>query len=355
MNDIYTNSFPTYEEVFSFNNLMCAAKQCKKSVYWKRTVQRYHADLGYNIYQLSRRLANKTYKSKRFTEFDIIERGKKRHIRAPAYEDRIVQRCLCDNYLVPLLTRHIIYDNSATITNRGTEFAINRLIVHLNKFSAKRKSTGYILIYDFTDYFNSVNHQILYKQIDKLIQDENLRDITHHFIDAFGDRGLGLGSQVSQICAVYYPNKIDHYFKDMLGVKYYGRYMDDGYIIDESLDRIKKYKEDLMRLSTELDLEINPQKIKIIKLTNSFTWLKHKYTLTQDNHIIVKILPKSFKKARRKLKRLKDKIPYKDIETSYKSWKGNAEKYDNYYQIRKTDEYFNDIYIKDFIKGGNDG
>ena len=41
-------------------------------------------------------------------------------------------------------------------------------------------------------------------------------------------KGLCLGSQISQILAVSIPNKLDHYIKDICGVKHYIRYMDDG-------------------------------------------------------------------------------------------------------------------------------
>ena len=46
-----------------------------------------------------------------------------------------------------------------------------------------------------------------------------------NFIQAFGpEKSLGLGSEVSQICAVFFPNKVDHFIKEKLRIKYYGRY-----------------------------------------------------------------------------------------------------------------------------------
>jgi len=63
--------------------------------------------------------------------------------------------------------------------------------------------------------------------------------ITSALIYAFGNKGLGLGSQVSQISAVFYPNSVDHFIKDKLGIKTYGRYMDDGYIIHNNIKELK--------------------------------------------------------------------------------------------------------------------
>lgn len=346
----FINSMPSFEEVFTFENLMNSAKECRKGVRWKANVQKYNFDLGYNISLLQKSLIERKYKPRRFTEFEISERGKKRHIKAPAYEDRIVQRCLCDNFLVPLLTRFIIYDNSATIKNRGTEFAIKRLRTHLEKFSHERTSVGYIMMYDFKDYFNSINHEILFKMLDELIVDKSLKGLVHRFINDFGDKGLGLGSQVSQICAVYYPNRIDHYFKDQCGVKYYHRFMDDGYIIAESLDELKGYKEKLFELAKELDLVINDKKVKIVRLDHTFTFLKRKFTLTDDNHVIVRLCERSIRKMREKLKKL-SRLEYEYIITAYKSWRGNAIKYKNYKAIRRLDELHDNIYYYPFLEG----
>lgn len=61
-----------------------------------------------------------------------------------------------------------------------------------------------------------------------------------HFIDAFGDVGLGLGSQISQTFALASADRLDHYIKEVLRIKGYGRYMDDGYLIHHSKAYLQK-------------------------------------------------------------------------------------------------------------------
>lgn len=68
----------------------------------------------------------------------------------------------------------------------------------------------------------------------KEFTDERLLALTEHFIDAFGDKGMGLGSQISQVLALASANRLDHYVKEILQVRGYGRYMDDGYLIHTS-------------------------------------------------------------------------------------------------------------------------
>ncbi len=49
-----------------------------------------------------------------------------------------------------------------------------------------------------------------------------------------GNVGIPIGNQSSQVYALLYLNELDHYVKEVLRMRYYGRYMDDFYIICES-------------------------------------------------------------------------------------------------------------------------
>jgi hypothetical protein len=43
------------------------------------------------------------------------------------------------------------------------------------------------------------------------IKDPRVRELVKNFVAVFGDgKSLGLGSQVSQICAIFYPDRLDH-------------------------------------------------------------------------------------------------------------------------------------------------
>ena len=42
-------------------------------------------------------------------------------------------------------------------------------------------------------------------------------------MEDFGDVGFGLGSQVSQIDALMVASPLDHFIKEQLHIKYYGR------------------------------------------------------------------------------------------------------------------------------------
>ena len=55
-------------------------------------------------------------------------------------------------------------------------------------------------------------------------------------------------------------NSFDHFVKAELGVKYYGRYVDDFYLVDSSKDRLLEHKKKIVAyLKNELHLNIHPR------------------------------------------------------------------------------------------------
>jgi hypothetical protein len=345
----FLNSLPCYEEVFTFQNLYNSFNLCKRGVMWKSSLQTYESNKLINLADLHKRLLNETYRSKGFHHFTINERGKTRHIRSVNIDERVVQRCLCDNYLIPLLSKNLIYDNGATLKGKGTDFTVSRLKKHIRDYVKENGTDGYILIYDFSDYFNNIQHNKLYAILDDLIQDGKIKRLVHHFIDNFGENGLGLGSQISQITAVAFPNVLDHYFKDKCRTKGYGRYNDDGYIICKNLQEIKESKKALFNICEELGIKISEKKLHIQKLTTPFIFLKKKFYV-KNGRVKVKIIRKTISRERRRLKKyqckfLKGEMPYKDIENAYKSWKGSMRHYSNKYAVSNMNKLFNKLFI----------
>ena len=117
-----------FNEIFSMEHLYKAWKASRKGVGWKCSVQEYKANALDNIYCDRQRLLNGTYRSKGFVEFDLIERDKPRHIRSVHISERVIQRCLCDYALIPLLSSTFIYDNGASLKGKGIDFSMQRLV-----------------------------------------------------------------------------------------------------------------------------------------------------------------------------------------------------------------------------------
>jgi hypothetical protein len=340
--------------VVDIDNLNEAFKHSKRGVAWKESVQRYEANAMRNITAMSRDLLAGNNIQHGFVEFDLRERGKVRHIKSIHISERIVQKCLCDKCLVPILSYPLIHDNGASIKNKGVHFALRRLITHLRRFYRGNdfSNEGYVLLVDFTKFFDNIRHELLFSLQKEYITDQRLRDLTRAFIRVFGDGiSLGLGSQVSQISAIFMPNKLDHYIKDVLRIKGYGRYMDDLYLIHAD----KKYLEECLvkikAVCKRLSIIVNERKTRIVKLSAGVPFLKGKYTLLPSGKILRILGKDSVKRMRRKLVKFKallndKKMDYKDIFTAYQSWRGGyMKRFNAHFQIKRMDALYNTLFI----------
>lgn len=73
------------------------------------------------------------------------------------------------------------------------------------------------------------------RDVREYLHDERSLALTDAIIDSTpGNVGIPIGNQSSQIFALLYLNKLDHLVKEGLRIRYYGRYMDDFYLIHES-------------------------------------------------------------------------------------------------------------------------
>lgn len=345
--------YDDYEQVFSYCHLYEAYKKCRRNVGWKASVQRYITNAPLNVRHTYDQLVDGRYRTKGFIEFDVYERGKKRHIKSVTIGERVVQRCLCDYALVPMVGRTFIYDNGASMENKGYTFAINRICQHLREHYRKHGTEGYILLFDFSKFFDRVSHKLVKAILHKEFTDERLIAIMEHFIDAFGDVGMGLGSQISQVLALASANRLDHYIKEKAQIRGYGRYMDDGYLIHHSKEHLQKCMQAIKILCRRLDIKLNEKKTQIVKLSHGFTWLKVRFFLLPSGKIVRKIYRRSVTKQRKKIKKFKEliatgKMTMMDAYSSWQSWKAYASNFNAWHTIKNMEKLFGELFNSDW-------
>lgn len=329
-----------FSQLLDPKTLIQAYHKTRLNVGWKFSVQQFECRLLFNIAELIDKLQKGENVSRGFVCFTRSERGKTRSIKSVHISERVVQRAFCDNVLIPVLKPSLIYDSAASQKGKGVYFARKRLVEHLRKFYTHYGDEGYVLTVDFSKYFDNINHEILYKKLKNYYFDEKTEKYIHYFVDCFGEKSLGLGSQISQIMAVFYLCKIDHYIKDVLHMKYYGRYMDDCYIIAHTKQEIKTVLEHLKRLCLEDDIILNPSKTKIYKVYNYFPYLKGLYKLLPNGKIIRKLHRSKIKREKQKLRKLyKLHAPEKDIAENIVSWKGGLKGFNAYHSLLSIYKY----------------
>lgn len=349
----HLQDFQKFENVCSYDSLYKAVFSSAKGVNWKESVQRYKLNIFSNIVRTKNDLiAGKDIRGG-FIEFDICERGKPRHIRSVHFRERVVQKSLCQNSLTPVISYHLIADNGASQKDKGTLYATQRLVKSLVKHYNKYGNKGYVLLLDFKSYFDNIQHKPLKEVLQKYFTDQQILNLANDFIDAFGDKGLGLGSETSQINAIVYINEIDHYIKEVARIKGYGRYMDDSYVIHHSKEYLQDLLNKLKVLYKKYGIVLNEKKTYITDLKHGFTFLKTRFYITDSGKILRKPCRDVITRQRKRLKgqaRLlaKGVLNLKDIETSYVSWKGSMLRR----QARKTIYTMNQLYNELFEMKG---
>lgn len=322
---------------------------------WKNSVQSYIARITENIALTHGQLMNGTFKSRGFHEFDLIERGKLRHIKSVHISERVVQRCLCDFILVKVFSNSFVFDNAASLKGKGIDFAMDRVDTQLHRFyrafGPDGVAHGAVLLGDFSDFFNSSPHDIIYVEGERRIKDVRIRKLANGFMEDFGDVGFGLGSQVSQIDALMVASPLDHFIKEKLHIKYYGRYMDDFYLIHEDPEYLAYCMKEIEKKCIELGLHLNVKKTRIVPLRTGFKFLKTKFILTETGAVIRKMNRSSPKRMRKKLRTFKrwmeeGKFTFDDVNTAYQSWRGHMRRGNSTKVLRKMDKFFNELFFE---------
>jgi hypothetical protein len=349
------SQYDDFSLVADIDNLHESFRKSMRGVTWKESVQRYEANALRNIRETRRKLLAGESVQNGFVEFTLRERGKTRHIKSVHLSERVVQKCLCDKVLVPILSSSLIYDNGASVKGKGVHFAIKRCIAHLSKYYRQngRSNSGYALLIDFSRFFDGIDHRVLFELLENKIKDGRVLDLTRKFIAVFGEgKSLGLGSQVSQICAIFYPDRLDHFIKESLGIKYYGRYMDDLYLIHRDRRRLEYCLGEIEKVCRGLAITVNPKKTRIVKLKDGLPFLKGKYSLLETGRILRRPCRDSALRMKRKLRKFKPlleagEMSFQDIRAAYQSWRGTFKKrFQVYYKIQKIDRLYNRLFIK---------
>lgn len=326
-----------FDDVFTFDNMLASYTSCCKGVNWKPSTTRYKLKAISNVSQTLKKLKDGTYKSKPFSRFVRTERGKARSIQALHISDRVVQKCYCDYFLVPLLSKTLIYNNGACLKGKGLKFTTDQLTAHLQKYYRRNKgNVGYVLTFDFSKFFESINHQTLLSKVRKLILDDKLYNMFAYFVNSFdGDKGLGLGSQISQVCALFFVSDIDHYVKEKLKIRFYGRYMDDGYLISNNKSELIRARDCIIKMAADLGLTINVKKTKLWKLEKGFMFLNRHWTLTNKNFVKRKPSHTTLLRLRKRYRKIVEKNDPEALER----FKGSVNGFIHTFKNRRLEEY----------------
>ena len=343
------------------------------------------------ITKLKQELETREYRTLPGSEFTLNERGKVRHIHGGRMRDRVVRHALCDAVLGEALKPYLIYNNSASQKGKGVDFARRMFEKDLHNYWLKHRSNdGYAGFVDFSKFYDNIRHdkvkEMVLPRVDEFsgwlfgqivdtfridvsyMDDEEYAECMDKRFDSvkyyeniseelrtgqkYMAKSADIGDQVSQDIGIFYPVQIDNYAKIVRGVKMYGRYMDDIYIIGETKEYVESVIQGIAEQANSLGIFINERKTRIVKLSQTFKYLQVKYSLLESGKVAKRINSKSVTRERRKLKAYKrlfdkGKIEYGAIEQAYKSWMGSHVPIMSKNQVKNMKQLYRELFGKE--------
>ena len=249
-----------------------------------------------NLFNLYEEIITGKYKIKPsicFINFSPVQR----EIFAADFRDRVVHHLLY-NYISPIFEKTFINDSYSCRKGKGTHYGIKRLNKFIRSCSENYLKDCYILKLDISGYFMAMNRTLLYEKVRNVLHsydrtiDFNLSTVlnlikkviyndptkncsikgkksdwtglpkTKSLFYANENCGLPIGNLTSQLFGNVYMNEFDHFVKKELGIKYYGRYVDDFVIVHQNKDYLKSLIPKIRNyLQKELHLQLHPNKI----------------------------------------------------------------------------------------------
>ena len=340
-----------FEKVIDFENMYKAYQKAKCGKGFKKSSARFNIMALDGVNKLIEQLKNKTYTISPYNEFKVYE-PKERIIQTTSFKDKVVQHSLCDNVILPRLEKIFIYDNCAGQKGKGTLFGLDRLAEQMQEFHKRYGFNGYILKCDITKFFYNISHEQLKDIVAYWFSDDkDVCWLINLFIDSTEGKGIPFGNQINQGLALLYLDGMDKLIKHELGIEFYGRYMDDFYLMHPDKQYLKYCLQVLTEYLETLDLTLNG-KTQIFPFKNGVNYLGFHTYITENGNAIRKLKNENKRNAQRKyLKMAKlvssGKLPINKFNASYNAWLNHIS-HGNCYQLsQKFNQKIQIILAKD--------
>lgn len=298
----------------------CSCRKRKRST---EQEQEFSINITKNLLSLRNDLYQETYVPLPIRTF-LVTKPVLREIFAPEFRDRVDQHYFSEK-LEPLLEKELIYDCYSCRKGKGTTFGIYRLKRFIAQCSANFTKDCYVLLGDIKGYFMSIPRPKLWEQLRKFISEkytgtdkekflwqletflfhspldnvivrgnrkqwEELPDNKSLFAcsgapkpnEYMGNytaamdinaRGLTIGALPAQMLANFFLSPFDHHCKSKLRLRFYGRYVDDFFVVHTSKEYLLQIVNVLRKFLKEMGLELHPNKIQILHYKQGIPFL----------------------------------------------------------------------------------
>jgi retron-type reverse transcriptase len=265
----------SYDDIISLENLLAAWREFLRGKRKRKDVQEFQISLMDNIISLHNDLKYKTYKHGPYEAFSISD-PKPRNIHKATVRDRLLHHAIY-RVLYPSFDNMFIHHSYSCRIGKGTHRAMTAFVVMARKVSDNHTKTVWVLKCDIRKFFASIDHEILFRILEKKISNTDVLWLFKEVVGSFQTvqgKGLPLGNLTSQLLVNEYMNKFDQFVKRELKVQYYLRYADDFVILNSDRNRLAEtVRLIVLFLQTSLALELHPNKVSITSYAAGVDWL----------------------------------------------------------------------------------
>lgn len=257
------SSHNLFDKIISLPNLFHAWREFKRGKMNKSDVQNFALNLEDNLFDLHTDLQSGNYRHSPYTDF-FVRDPKLRHIFKATVRDRVLHQAVV-SALEPIFDNGFIANSYSSRLGKGTHRAISCLRKKAWRLSKNNTRTVWILHGDIRRYFDSVDHEILLRLIERKVGDTNVLNLLTEIIGSYSTapgKGIPLGNVTSQLFSNIYLDEFDQFITRHLGIQDYIRYADDFVVISRS----QIFLESMITLtrnflSEKLKLVLHPDKI----------------------------------------------------------------------------------------------
>ena len=359
-----------YHKICDIDNIMKFEHIISVNTSNKKKVEKFQEHYVENIYKIRDILMSKNYIPGEYNIFFIHE-PKLRLIMSNNIQDKIINHLVAYYLLVEVFDKTFIDTTVATRVGKGTHLGLFYTKKFINDMKRVYGNDFYYLKFDIRKYFYNIDHDIIKKIIRNKIKDKDAINIIDRIIDSTDDdyinkkieklklkeiekinnsslsdkekiirieevnkiplcqkgKSAPIGSMCSQIIAVMYLDKLNHFIKEKLHIKHYVLYMDDGILFSHDKEYLKYCKEEIIKFLYNYKLSINEKKTRVDSIRNGIDFLGFKFYI-KNNKIVLKVRNDTKKRFRRKMKKvnqlyLDDLIDYTEYKMVIDSYTGH--------------------------------
>lgn len=268
-----------WEKVVTFDNFKLAYKNATKNkkhykevrIIERKGVVRY-------LRSLLNKVKSKEYKVSTYDVFTLFTGEKYREIYKLPMRDRIVQHAVM-NIIEPIFRETFIIDTYSSIKYKGIHYGLKRV-----KQALKQDNYKYYLKLDVHKCYPSLDKEILKDKLKRKFHDNDLLWLLFTIVDSC-EKGVPIGNYTSQYFNNFYFNDLDHYIKEILGIKSYFRYCDDIVILSKTKEELHIVLDKIRTKLAELNVKLKDN-YQIYNIdTRSINFLGYK---TRKDYILIR-------------------------------------------------------------------